>query len=192
MVLQMSPLHWRRQIDRLAGMSTATLVSVQDYLTTTYRPDRDYVDGVLVERNVGQKDHSKLQGEVFAWFRSRRQDLRLAAFPEQRIQVSARRYRVPDVCVVLLPEPEEQIFTQPPYICIEILSPEDSFPKLQERFDDYLAMGVANVWVLDPASRRGWCITREGHFEALDGVLRTADGRVGMGISELFSLGHAL
>jgi hypothetical protein len=28
-------------------MSTAALVSLQEYLTTTYRPDRDYVDGVL-------------------------------------------------------------------------------------------------------------------------------------------------
>src|SRR5271170_3244253 len=103
-------------------MSTAALVSLQEYLTTTYRPDCDYVDGVLVGRNVGQKDHSKLQGEAFAFFRSRRQELRLAAFVEQRIRVSARRFRIPDVCVVPLPEPDEQIFTQPPYICIEILS----------------------------------------------------------------------
>lgn len=171
-------------------MSTATLVSLKEYLATTYRPDCDYVDGVLVERNVGQKDHSKLQGEVFAWFWSRQVSLRLAVFPEQGIKVSARRFRIPDVCVVPLPEPDEQIFTQPPYICVEVLSPEDTFPKLQERFDDYLTMGVPNVWVLDPASRRGWRITREGHLEALDGVLRTADGRVSMPMAELFKAGE--
>lgn len=169
-------------------MSTAALVSLQEYLTTSYRPDCDYVDGVLVERNVGQKDHSKLQGEVFAFFRNRRQELRLSAFVEQRIQVSQRRYRIPDVCVVRLPEPDEQIFTVPPYICIEILSPEDSFPRLQERFDDYLAMGVPNLWVLDPSTGRGWSVTREGHFEALDGVLRTKDGHVEMPIAELFAI----
>ena len=135
-------------------MSAATLVSLQEYLSTTY-PDCDYEEGVLIERNVGQKDHSKLHGEVFAWFRDRRRTLGLAAFPEQRIEVRAQRYRVPDICVVQLPEPQEQIFTRAPYICIEILSPEDSFPRLQERLDDYLGMGVANVWVLDPASRRG-------------------------------------
>jgi|SRR5665213_1943860 len=168
-------------------MSTAALVSLQEYLTTSYRPDCDYVDGVLLERNVGQQDHSKLQGEVFAFFRSRRKELRLSAFVEQRIRVQQRRYRIPDVCVVLLPEPEEQIFTTPPYICIEILSPEDTFPRLQERFDDYLAMGVTNLWVLDPSMRRGWSITREGHFEALDGILRTSDGRVEMPIAELFA-----
>lgn len=168
-------------------MSTATLVSVDEYLATTYHPDCDFVDGVLIERNVGTKDHSKLQREVLAWFRDRRRELRLTAFPEQRIQLARRRYRIPDVCIVALPEPDEQIFTTPPYICIEILSPDDSFQKLQDRFDDYLGMGVPNIWVIDPASRRGWTIAREGHSEALDGVLRTSDGRVGMKLADLFS-----
>ena len=169
-------------------MSTTTLVSFEEYLGTSYRPDCDYVDGAVIERTVGQKDHSKLQGEIFAWFRDRRRALRIAVFPEQRLQVSPTRCRVPDICVVHLPEPEEQVFTQPPCICIEILSPEDRFPKLQDRLDDYLAMGVPNLWVIDPASRRGWRITTEGHFEALDHCLRTPDGQVSLPISDLFAL----
>ena len=168
-------------------MSTAALVGLQEYLRTTYHPDCDYVDGVLVERNVGQTDHSKLQRGLIVWFDSRSRELRLAPFPEQRVKISARRFRVTDLCVVALPEPDEQIFTQPPYICIEILSPDDTFPSLQERFDDYLAMGVPNIWVLDPASRRGWRVSREGHLEALDGILRTGDGRVEMQIADLFA-----
>ena len=168
-------------------MSTAALVGLQEYLTTTYRPDCDYVDGVLVERNVGQKDHSELQGEYSPGLTTAARSFVSRAFPEQRIKINARRFRIPDLCVVALPEPDEQIFTQPPYICIEILSPDDTFPSLQERFDDYLAMGVPNVWVLDPSSRRGWRVTREGHFEALDGVLRTSDDRVNMPIADLFA-----
>ena len=167
-------------------MSTATLVSVDEYLETSYRPDCDFVDGQLIERHVGTKDHSKLQREVLAWFRDRRRELRLTAFPEQRVQLAQRRYRIPDASVYPLPEPDEQIFTQPPYICIEVLSPKDSFPNLQDRFDDYLAMGVPNIWVLDPPSRRGWPIVREGHFEALNGVLRTSDDRVVLAIADLF------
>jgi Uma2 family endonuclease len=92
----------------------------------------------------------------------------------------------PDVCVYPLPEPDEQIFTQAPYICIEVLSPDDSFRTLQSRLDDYLAMGIPNIWVLDPASRRSWSIAREGHLEALDAILRTSDGRVNLAIVELF------
>jgi Uma2 family endonuclease len=167
-------------------MSSAALVSLEEYLTTTYHPDYDYLDGALVERTVGQKDHSKLQGAVFVWFYGRK-ELRLTAFIEQRVKVAGWRFRISDICVVPLPEPDEQIFSQPPYICIEILSPEDSFPRMQQRFDDYLAMGVPNIWVLDPESRRGWRVTREGHLEALDGVLRTSDGRVAMPIADLFA-----
>ena len=169
------------------SMRTATLVSESEYLATTYRPDCDYIEGLLEERNLGQKDHSKLQGEVYAWFRNQRHQLKVAAFPEQRIRIAARRFRIPDVCVVQLPEPDEQIFTLPPYICIEILSPDDSFPKLQERFDDYLKMGVPNIWVLDPSSRRAWRVTHEGHLEALDGILKTQDHRIQLPIADLFS-----
>jgi Uma2 family endonuclease len=161
-------------------------VTAQEYLGTAYRPDCDLVDGVLLERNVGHKDHSNLQAEILAWFRERRRALRLKAFPEQRIRVATNRYRVPDICVVSLPEPDEQVFTAPPFLCIEILSPDDSFPKLQNRLDDYLSMGVPNVWVVDPASRRGWTVTLEGHFEALDGALRSKDGAVTMVLGELF------
>jgi Uma2 family endonuclease len=166
-------------------MSAPTLVRVEEYLATSYRPDCDFLDGELIERNVGTKDHSNLQGQILAWFHNRRRELRLNVFPGQRIQVGPRRYRIPDVCVVPLPEPDEQIFTRPPYICIEVLSPDDSFPKLQSRFDDYLKRGVPNIWVFDPASRRAWSIAREGHFEALDGILCTSDGRVTLPLADL-------
>jgi Uma2 family endonuclease len=162
------------------------MISVDDYMAAHYRPDRDYVDGVVEQRNLGLKSHSKLQGEVLAWFHDRRREFAIAVFPEQRVRVSDRRFRIPDVCVTHLPEPDEQVFTAPPYICIEVLSPEDTFPRLQDRFDDYLKMGAPNVWVLDPASRRAWRITVEGHLEALDGVLKTSDGKIEMALAELF------
>ena len=164
-------------------MATATFVSPEQYLATSYRPDCDYVDGEVLERILGTKDHSRLQRELLLWFG---RIGGLAAFPEQRIRVSSGRFRVPDVCVTGLPEPDEQVFTRPPYICIEVLSPEDTFPRLQQRLDDYLDFGVPNIWVLDPSLRRAWRVTREGHFEALDGVLRTQDSSITMPIAELF------
>lgn len=167
-------------------MSTAALISVEEYLATPFSPDCDFVDGQLIERNLGTNDHSTLQGEILGWFRDRRRELRLKALPEQRIRISHRRFRVPDVCVYPIPVPSEQVLTHPPYICIEVLSPDDSFRTLRDRLDDYLAMGIPNLWTLDPASRRGWTVTREGLLEALDGILRTTDGRVVLPIAELF------
>ena len=37
---------------------------------------------------------------------------------------------------------------------IEVLSPEDRVSRYQQRLDDYRAMGVANVWVIDPMRAR--------------------------------------
>jgi hypothetical protein len=48
-------------------------------------------------------------------------------------------------------------------------------------------MGVVNFWLFDTISKRAWRITKDGHFEALDGILRTQDGQVVLPISELFA-----
>ncbi len=166
---------------------TLTQISVDEYLATSYRPDCDFIDGELEERNVGQKDHSRLQTRIASWFDARRKQWDLEAFVELRMRVSETRYRIPDVCVVTLPQPEEQVITGAPYIAIEVMSPDDRFPRLQERFDDYLSMGIENIWAIDSTTGRAWQITEAGHLEALDRVLRTTDGRVSLPLAELLS-----
>jgi len=49
-------------------------------------------------------------------------------------------------------------------------------------------MGVPNIGVLDPASRRARSIRREGYFEALDGILSTGDDRLALPVPELFQV----
>ena len=44
-------------------MGAATLVSIEDYLSTSYSPDREYIDGRIVERNLGEKTHSSIQAK---------------------------------------------------------------------------------------------------------------------------------
>ena len=94
-------------------MAAGSLVSIHEYLNTSYRPDRDYVDGVVLERNLGEYDHARLQTETAFYFRSRLSEWGLRAVVEQRVQVAPNRFRVPDVCVSADPEPE-QIFRTPP------------------------------------------------------------------------------
>jgi Uma2 family endonuclease len=166
----------RHGCDIIVHMSAVSnLVPVEEYLHNTYHPDCDYVDGVIAERNVGEKEHSKAQRDVLFYFHERRRTWGTFAIQEQRVQVSPSRYRVPDVCVVLGPEPDEQIFTAPPFLCIEILSPEDRQSRMQERIDDYLRFGVRYVWLIDPYQRRAWIYTQDEIREVRDGLLRTAD-----------------
>jgi Uma2 family endonuclease len=82
---------------------------------------------------------------------------------------------VPDVCVVLGGRPDEEILTKPPFLCIEILSPEDRVSRMQDRIDDYLRFGVRYVWLIDPYQRRAWIYMQDEIREVRDGLLRTAD-----------------
>ncbi|HYW42140.1 MAG TPA: Uma2 family endonuclease [Bryobacteraceae bacterium] len=165
-------------------MRTDELISVREYLSTSYDPDCDYVDGVVVERNVGEKDHGKLQKALIMYFEMRRREWGTFVIQEQRVQVSPTRFRIPDVCVVLGPEPSEQIFTTPPFICIEVLSPEDRMAAMQERVDDYMRMGVSYVWIINPRNRKAYRGTSTGFHEVTE--LRTENPEMAVPLEALF------
>jgi Uma2 family endonuclease len=95
------------------------------------------------------------------------------------------RVRIPDVLVAEIPIPDEEVFTTPPYLCIEVMSPDDTISGMKDRIDDYLRFGVPNVWVIDPEKHRGWRVTAEAWATATDGNMRTADGRVAMPLSDV-------
>lgn len=170
----------------MIDMKAATLVPLEEYLRTTYDPDCDYVDGEVLERNVGERDHSKVQRELILYFGTRAKQWNLHVFPEQRVQVSARRLRIPDVCVVIGPEPADQIFRDPPFICIEVLSKDDRLDQMQEKIDDFLRFGVRYVWLINPRNRRAWVYTADGSREIKDGVLRTENPSLAIPLAELF------
>lgn len=141
-------------------MATTVSIPVSEYLRTVYRPDCDYVDGEVQERNLGEQTHSLVQKIISAIFFIHRKDWRLRSLTEQRVQVSATRFRIPDVCVVRSDAPIELILRTPPVLCVEVLSPEDRFSRIQARVQEYQRMGVEHVWVIDPESREIW--TAEG------------------------------
>jgi Uma2 family endonuclease len=135
----------------------ATLqTSLAEYLRNSYRPDCDYVDGEVQERNLGEFDHAAVQAFLTSWFYQHRHGWALQVLPEMRIRVSERRVRIADVCLVSRSQPVEQVLTRAPLAVIEILSPEDRISRYHERLTDYRGMGIQNVWVIDPATRVGY------------------------------------
>jgi Uma2 family endonuclease len=167
-------------------MAARTQVSVEEYLRTSYDPDCDYVDGEIVERNLGELDHSDLQSEIIAYFRAHKQRLQAYAFAEQRVQISPTRYRVPDICVIVGEKPREQIFRQPPFIAIEILSKDDRVEQMQIRINDYLTFGIRYVWVINPRTRIARIYTKDGAHKAKDGMLRTENPAIELPLPEIF------
>jgi Uma2 family endonuclease len=166
-------------------MAVTELVTVEEYLSTAYSPDCDFVDGVLEDRHVGEKDHSRLQARLAAWLLEDEKSLGLGVFTGQRIQVSETRFRLPDVCATI-GEPDEQIFTTPPFLCIEILSPLDQFGRVLAKVSDYLTFGVPYVWVIDPRQRKGTVYTANGSHTPDDGILRTENPAIALPLADLF------
>ena len=135
-------------------MATVIQIPLDEYLGINYRPDREYVDGEIRERNVGKWEHARLQWLLALWFGTHEKQWGITGSTEQRVRVSENRVRVPDV-VVLAAGAQPDVLTDPPLLVIEILSPDDTYSDTQERAQDYREMGVETVWIIDPKTRTG-------------------------------------
>ena len=128
-------------------MGVETLISVEEYLSTSYDPDVEYVDGVLVERNVGDWLHSLVQRNLIVSLSRKYPEI--FAVPELRSQTRATRFRLPDVCV-LLARPSTKYLVDAAFLAIEVLSEDDRMTKTMERLEEFDRKGVPNIWVIDP------------------------------------------
>jgi Uma2 family endonuclease len=131
-------------------MATTTHVPVEVYLRSSYEPDAEYVDGKIEERAAAEFDHASWQQAIQKWFWQHEKEWGIRALPALRVRVAATRYRVPDVTVLDRSRAIEQIITHPPLAVFEVLSSEDSLQRLKRKLEDYRAMGIAEIWVIDP------------------------------------------
>lgn len=162
-------------------------VSVREYLTTSYRPDCDYIDGRIEERTVGEYDHGAVQAMLAHYFLLHGREWGVRAATEVRMRVSKTRFRIPDVLVVRRDAPKEPVLTHPPLLAIEVLSSEDRMSRVQERIDDFLLFGIENIWIVDPQRRQGHRATATGLELAEDGVLTVPDTLIRIDLTALFA-----
>ncbi|MGD1096451.1 MAG: Uma2 family endonuclease [Bryobacteraceae bacterium] len=126
------------------------MLTVEEYLRTSYEPDMEYVDGQLVERSVGERLHSRLQAILAGIIGSREAERGFEVFTEQRIAIQQRRrYRIPDVCVKAVPYDPVPILECLDMV-IEILSPDDPLTYASEKCAEYFQAGIPSIWVVDP------------------------------------------
>lgn len=131
-------------------MATLVATPVELYLHTSYEPDAEFVDGEVEERAAGEYDHATWQYALQLWFDQHAKEWGIRVRAGLRVQVSPTNYRVPDVVVFDRSRPIEQILTQPPIAVFEVLSPEDMMSRLLRKLADYAAMGIRNIFVIDP------------------------------------------
>ncbi len=136
------------------------------------------IDGEVLERNMGEKPHARLQSFFNRFFSAYEDDWQVEVLTEQRVQVGPRRYRIPDVMLAAIPNNDARIVQTPPILCVEILSSEDRLRKVQERADDYAKMGVKATWVVDPWRGVAYAATE-------DGILRQVENRLTVNGTEI-------
>ena len=169
-------------------MATApALLSIDEYLRTSYKPDVDFVDGEIEERNLGEYEHARLQWLIGAFFAPREKDWSIRGVIEQRIRVTDSRVRICDIAVLRADAPREKVTLTPPLICIEILSPEDRLARAKEVLADYVAMGVPNIWLIDPIYRSAWTFDANGLHEADPAHLSVRNTPIHLDLTEAFA-----
>ena len=99
----------------------------------------------------------------------------------------ATRFRIPDLCVLLASDPRDPIVRQAPFLCVEILSPEDRPGTMPEKCEAYHAWGVPFCWVIDPEKQTAWQYPSGGEPEHLDRNATLTAGDLHISLAELFS-----
>jgi Uma2 family endonuclease len=166
----------------MAALPNPPSVPLEEYLNTAYDPDVEYVDGLLVERKMGDWLHSLVQSNII--FALRRKYPHLKVVPELRSSTTNTRFRLPDV-TVLLDAPKTRFLQEPAFVAIEILSLDDSMGETLDKLAEYENKGVRYIWLIDPHHRRMYAY-REGSLFASAG-LECADPRIELQAEEVFA-----
>jgi hypothetical protein len=84
-------------------------------------------------------------------------------------------------------KPDRSAATQA-FLCIEVLLPTERLLDLRRRIDEYLALGLRYIWILDPVSRHVYVAPPDAGLHEFKGdVLRTENPVLELPLVEVFS-----
>lgn len=153
------------------GSSVANaFVSVEEYLSNPAYKHCEYIDGEILELNVGTYSHSRIQVKC-----SRKLDEYFDMKPggyvgaelHCRLQIRGKvRFHLPDIAVVLGPRSGKYL-DRGPDLVVEIRSPEDSIASQFRKLDDYFANGTKLAWVILPEEMSVIVVQPDGNVRAV-------------------------
>lgn len=158
-----------------------TSISVDEYLSTAFKPASEYIDGMLRQKSMPTKLHALIEFLSVSLLRKQG----FEALAEVTVRVSASKFLLPDVIAHL--QIEDPYPTQPVTLCVEILSPEDRLSAPFAKCEEYHAWGVPYCRVVDPLKQTAW----EYHAGCDPARIECAGilhaGRLTAALEELFS-----
>ena len=165
----------------------SVFVSEEEYLGTVYRPECDYIDGRLTDRNVGESDHSGIMMTVMCSLAACDTEKQWFVLPACRTEVAPGRYRCPDVQVVSRMPKIDRIVRRPPLLVVEVISPHDTWQRLRMVFEDWLAMGVEHVWAFEPEGSAAYRVDGNGTWRVRESELAIPGTPFRLLLDEVFS-----
>src|SRR5579864_2363713 len=124
-------------------MASKALVTPEQYLATHYQREPEYVHGELVEKSLPTRKHSRVQHRLSVLL-----DRVGFCCPELRVKLADDLFRVPDFALYEV-DPSMELPDSPPVLIVEVKSPDDRPADALQKFDEYRAWGVRNLWYID-------------------------------------------
>jgi Uma2 family endonuclease len=137
------------------------VVPVEEYLSTTYRPNSEYIDGLLRQKSMPTWKHALIAAALLQLINMTFR--RFLAVPELTVRLREGKFLIPDVAVQRRDHIQDPYPTEPIHLCVEILSPDDRISEVFAKCEDYHEWGVLDTWIVDPESQRAW-IYRKGEL----------------------------
>jgi Uma2 family endonuclease len=161
-------------------------MTVEEYLSSSFQPDIDFVEGMVENRNVGELAHSLTLGEAMFLLGKQEKEWGIEVLPTCRLRVSEQRIRVPDVIVISADHDDEQIVMKTPIVCIEVISPDDTWRRLRTLFEDFWSMGVRNIWAFEPEERLAHWFDADGLHPVREAELRVSGTEIRLNVADVF------
>jgi len=162
-------------------------ISLDQYLHSAYQPDLDFVDGVLKDRLWGEYNHSVTKRELLIALNTVCEPEGMQVGLSVRVRVSDNRVRIADLCVLLKGWKKTRIIEVPPALCIEVIETVDKLASVTSRISDFIAMGVPEVWTVDPASRSVFITRRNTTKLHMDSTLTLPGTKLNISLADVFS-----
>jgi Uma2 family endonuclease len=169
----------------MAALPSQPLVSVEEYLHGIYEPECEYLDGALEPKAMPDFKHSVLQGLLVALLVAQREKFGFRVCPELHVRVKPTRFRIPDISVLAGPPAGASYVETPPLFTIEIISPDDPWPKVVRTVKEHHEMGVPTIIVADPRSREVFIAGQDGLLRELAAPLVVSVEPPGAGALEI-------
>ncbi len=161
-------------------------MDVDEYLRTSF--DCEFLDGEIAERNWNDTPHGDTQGNLLSLLRQLRRKLGIRVLPEITIKISPTRYRVADIAVWTTDDIGTGIPTVPPFLVVEVLSPEDRMVRVLPKIQEYLSIGVQWIWIVDPQEQSALSYSQKNPAGAVCDVLRTENPEIEIPLPAAFDL----